>query len=63
MKRISTSVSVAVIISIFILCFIIGRAIAMRDNEKNSQLTKQSQIVKEEVSPADSKTEKVKKTT
>lgn len=61
MKRISTSVSVAVIISIFILCFIIGRAIAMRDNEKNSQLTKQSQIVKEEVSLADSKTEKVEK--
>lgn len=60
MKRISTSVSVAVVISIFILCFIIGRAIAMRDNEKNLQPTKESQVA-EEVSPADSKTEKVEK--
>ena len=61
MKRISTSVSVAVIISVFILCFIIGRAVAMRDNEKNSQLTKESEIVKEESLPTDSKTEKVEK--
>ena len=61
MRKISTSVSVAVIISLFILCFIIGRAVAMRDNEKNSQLTKESQIVEEEVSPAASKTEKVEK--
>lgn len=61
MKRISTSVSVAVIISVFILCFIIGRAVAMRDNNKNSQLTKESEIVKEESLPTDSKTEKVEK--
>ena len=60
MKKFSTSVSVAVIISVFILCFIIGRAIAMRDNEKNSQLPKESQVV-EEVSPAASKTENVEK--
>ncbi len=61
MKKISTSVSVAVIISVFILCFIIGRAVAMRDNEKNSQLTKEPEIVKEESLPTDSKTEKVEK--
>lgn len=61
MRKISTSVSVAVVITIFILCFIIGRAIAMRDNEKNSQLTKDSQVVEEEASPAASKTEKVEK--
>lgn len=61
MKRISTSVSIAVIISVFILCFIIGRAVAMRDDDKNSQLTKESEIVKEESLPTDSKTEKVEK--
>lgn len=61
MRKISKSVSVAVIVSVFILCFIIGRAIAMRDNEENSQLTKEPRIVEEEASPAASKTEKVEK--